>query len=127
MLNSINTVRFGQRRFFMQIDSRIYAVAILGMFLLTATTPARADDAKPAPAKEEAPLVGEVRTETLKGFTYFYSSSRMKFQDLTEKILAMIPDLKKGIADSHASPAGPVILIYHGVTEDHAENRDRIN
>ena len=78
----------------------------------------RADDAKSPAPKEEKPSVGEVRTQTLNGFTYFYSNTRVKFQDLAEKLGVLIPELKKGVEKSHARVAGPLIFIYHGVTED---------
>lgn len=82
-----------------------------------------ADEPKPQPksdAKAE-PTVSEPRTQTLKGFTYFYGSTRTTFTTLVDHIQKLIPAVAKGVHDAHAEPAGPMILIYKGATDANSE------
>jgi effector-binding domain-containing protein len=74
--------------------------------------------------KAESSAVTEPRQQTLKGFVYFYGGTRTNFQNLAAKLHALIPQVKKALLDSHAEPAGSLVLIYHGVTEDPSKEFD---
>ena len=63
-------------------------------------------------------------SQTLKKFTYFYMPTQANFTNLGEKLKTMIPQVKKAVADAHATGTGSLVLIYHNVTEDPAKNFD---
>lgn len=80
--------------------------------------------AEPKPAAKAEASTTEPRTQTLKGFTYFYISTRANFQNIAEKAKTLVPAVEKAVAEAHARQAGSLIFIYHGVTEDPAKDFD---
>jgi hypothetical protein len=69
-------------------------------------------------AKPDAAVVGEIRTQKLKGFTFYYASTRANLENLSAKLKVLIPDLQKSVLDAHAVANGPLVMIYQGVTGD---------
>jgi len=69
-------------------------------------------------AKPKAAFVGDVRTQKLKGFTFYYASTKANFQNLGEKLKVIIPEVQKSLIEAHGLANGPLILIYRGVTDN---------
>jgi predicted transcriptional regulator YdeE len=95
----------------MKATTLISIVGLLGIVLMGA----RGDAAPGAPSSS---TVGDVRVQTLKGYTYTYLSTKTSLRKIKEAIGQMMPKLVGAIDAGKIHPTGNVIFTYHGVTGD---------
>ena len=89
------------------------AVVLMGIVCVSASIVC------PTGAKaEDAPAIGDIRTQKLRGFTYFYGSVRVTLLTFPFKVAALIPELQKALDSAHARATGPMVLIYHGPMDE---------
>jgi len=70
----------------------------------------------PAPAVQPAASVGEVRVQTLKGYSYAYVSTQTTLNKIQDAISLLLPKIDAAMDSGALRPVGPVVFTYHGVT-----------
>lgn len=95
---------------------------VLTCVALMGAAPHGAEPKQKPPA--DPPGLSEPHRQTLKGFVYFYVTTRANFRNLVTKIHPLVPQVKKAVQESHAERAGGLVLIYHGATTDQSKDFD---
>jgi predicted transcriptional regulator YdeE len=87
----------------------ILIAGLLGTMLL-------ASMGRAAPGGAQNFTIGDMRVQTLKGYTYTYLSKQTTLKKIKETVGELMPKLVGAIDSGRIHPAGPVIFTYHGVT-----------
>lgn len=98
------------------------AAILLGVVCLSGSS-AWAADSKPE-GKDDGSTIGEIRTQKLKGFTFFYGTMRVTLLTFPFKLAVLLPDLQKALDSVHARATGPMVLIFRGALDDAAGEYD---
>jgi effector-binding domain-containing protein len=69
-----------------------------------------------APATQPDFSIGDVKVQTLKGYSYAYMSTQTTLNKIKDAVAELIPKLDAAIDSGALRPEGPVIFTFHGVT-----------
>jgi effector-binding domain-containing protein len=96
-------------------------LAALTLSLANAQTKPAAPPAAPAaaaPQGNDDPIVTKMRVQDFKAEQYFYTSTETTLNQISAVAQEMIPKVMAAIKENNIEIAGPMIFVYHGVTQD---------
>jgi DNA gyrase inhibitor GyrI len=96
----------------------ITSFALLGLAICFHSSLALADPTPTTAPSQADAVMGDVRVQTLKGYTYAFVSTRTTLRNLRQAIDATMPTLDKAIDAGKLRPDGSVVFTYHGATGD---------
>ena len=94
------------------------SLAALSLAVCFGSSLALADSGTTSRPADDEPVMGEVRIQSLKGYTYAFVSTRTTLRKLLETIDTLMPAIDKAVDAGQLRPEGPMVFNYHGATGD---------
>jgi effector-binding domain-containing protein len=92
--------------------------AVLSLAVCFGSSATFADSGATSRPADDEPVMGDVRVQTLKGYTYAFVSTRTTLRKLLEAIDSLMPAIDSAINAGQLRPEGPMVFAYHGATGD---------